>query len=330
MFSAIRKLSVLAGVTLVVFAAAIAALSQEQPKAVSYLKLTTPRRVLPDAQKWEKNEFPHTMSVLELKRDGVGCWGWYGLHEGEGIGLARSNDLVTWTKYEQNPLWTNARWPSVLAGADPKHADILYFAITREYDTPSSHIVLATSRDGIHLTEEKVLVAGVPNQRNQNPNLFRDPRTGRFYLTFYRGNDKDHFEIISKSADSVIDLDKAPEKILLKSETTIAAPPLLYLKDAAAASGKKTGVYYLATEIYPHRSTDDPEVEWQVKVFAADSPDGDFQPVAGNPIMHGQRACLFQHIFNDRFYGYDCHLETPDHWVLEEVEAPLPVGRAHV
>jgi hypothetical protein len=104
----------------------------------------------------------------------------------------------------------------------------------------------------------------------------------------------------------------------------VAAPTLLYLKDAVNASGKKTGVYYLATEIYPHRYSEDPEGEWQVKVFAADSPDGDFQPVEGNPILRGQRACLFQHIFNDRFYGYDCHLETPDHWVLEEVEAPLP------
>jgi hypothetical protein len=40
--------------------------------------------------------------------------------------------------------------------------------------------------------------------------------------------------------------------------------------------------------------------------------------------MRGERACLFQHVFNGRFYGYDCHLETPDKWVLEEVEAPLP------
>ena len=38
----------------------------------------------------------------------------------------------------------------------------------------------------------------MPNQRNQNPDLFRDPRSGRFYLTFYRSNDHDHFEIISK------------------------------------------------------------------------------------------------------------------------------------
>ena len=176
------------------------------------------------------------MSVLEMKRDGFRYWGWYGLNEGRGIGLARSNDLVNWTKYDQNPLWKNARWPSVLAHADAKHPDVLYYAITRDYDTPSSHVVLATSTDGIHLTEEKVLVAGVPNQRNQNPNLFRDPRSGRFYLTFYRGNDKDYFEIISKSADAVVDLDKAPEKVLLKSTTTIAAPTLLYIKKANGRS----------------------------------------------------------------------------------------------
>ena len=118
---------------------------------VPYFNLSTPRRVLSEAQPWEGNEYPHTMSVLELKRGGFRYWGWYGLNEGRGIGLARSNDLVNWTKYESNPLWTNARWPSVLAHADPKQKDTLYFAITRDYDTPSSHIVLASSEDGIHL-----------------------------------------------------------------------------------------------------------------------------------------------------------------------------------
>ena len=292
-----------------------------QPGSIPYLKLSTPRHVLPDAQAWEGNEFPHTLSVLEWKRGGFRYWGWYGLNEGRGIGLARSNDLVNWTKYEKNPLWTNARWPSVLEHANPKKKDLLYFAITREYDTPSSHIVLATSRDGIHLNEEKVLVQGVPNQRNQNPNLFRDPRSGRFYLTFYRGNDHDHFEIISKSADSVLDLDKAAEKVLLTSESTVAAPTLLYLKNVKTPQGK--GVYYLATEIYPHRYTDNPEGEWQVKVFYADAPDGNFREVSGNPVLTGQRACLFQNVFKGRFYGYDCHLESPDHWVLEEVDAPI-------
>lgn len=84
---------------LFIFVAALTALSQqEQSKPIPYLKLTTPRRVLADAQKWEGNEFPHTMSVLEMRRGGFRYWGWYGLNEGRGIGLARSNDLVNWTK----------------------------------------------------------------------------------------------------------------------------------------------------------------------------------------------------------------------------------------
>jgi len=288
---------------------------------VSYLKLTEARRILPDAQKWEADQFPHTMSVVELKRDGFRYWGWYGLNEGLGIGLARSNDLRNWTKYEANPLLTNARWPSVLERADGKQKGRLYFAITRDYDTPSSLIALASSEDGIHLREQKVLVPGVPNQRNQNPNLFRDPRSGRFYLTFYRGNDRDRFAIISRSASRVEDLDHAPEKVLLESHETVAAPSLLYVKPA---SEQKEGVFFLATEIYPHRYTDNPEGEWQVELFAADSPDGTFQPVRGNPVMRGQRACLFQHIFSGRFYGYVCHMDSPEHWVLEELEASLP------
>ena len=287
-----------------------------------YLRLTPPRRVLTNAQSWEDKQFPHTLSVLELKRGGFRYWGWYGLNEGGGIGLARSNDLVHWIKYEQNPLWTNARWPSVLAEADGKRKHILFFAVTRNYDTPSSYIVLASSEDGIHLKEEKVLVKETPNQRNQNPNLFRDPRSGRFYLTFYRGNDHDQFEIVSRNAANVRDLDSMPDKILIESKETVAAPTLLYL-NSAAVQGKK-GLYFLATEIYPDRYTDNPDGEWEVKVFASDSPDGDFQPVAGNPVMRGQRACLFQHVFARRFYGFDCHLDPSDHWVLEETEASLP------
>jgi hypothetical protein len=147
---------------------------------------------------------------------------------------------------------------------------------------------------------------------------------GRFYLTFYRGNDHDHFEIVSKNASRVQDLDKAPEKVLMTTTETVAAPTLLYLKKAPKAKGKEARIYYLATEVYPHRYTSDPEGEWQVKVFYADTPDGNFQPVLDNPVMRSQRACLLQHIFNGRFVGYDCHLQAPDQWVLEEVEAPLP------
>src|ERR1035441_9548454 len=90
MFSTIHKIRVLAAVALFILAMAGVVFSQEHPKAVPYLKLTTPRHVLPDAQKWEEGEFPHTMSVLEMHRGGFHYWGWYGLNEGRGIGLLRS------------------------------------------------------------------------------------------------------------------------------------------------------------------------------------------------------------------------------------------------
>ncbi len=295
--------------------------AQEAAESPNYLKLSEPRHVLVDAQVWEGNQFPHTLSVLEWNRKGYRYWGWYGLNEGRGIGLARSNDLLHWMKYEQNPLWTNARWPSVLPGKTKADKKPLYFALTRDYDTPSGYIILASSHDGIHLKEEKVLVAKVENQRNQNPNLFRDPPSGKYFLTFYRGNDHDHFEIVSKSASSIGGLASAPEKVLLTSDTTVAAPTLLFVPNA---SPDGSGIYYLATEIYPYRYTNNPQGEWQVQVYSSHSPDRHFLSIKNDPVLAGQRACLFQRIFHGRFYGFDCHLKSGDQWELEEVEAPIP------
>jgi hypothetical protein len=289
---------------------------------VSYLQLPEPQLLTWPAQDWEGDQQPHTLSVIELQRGGFRYWGWYGLNHGRGIGLGRSNDLVHWSKFEGNPLWLNARWPSVLKGADPAHAARLYFAITRDYDTPSSRIVLASSDDGVHLTELGDLVKPVANQRNQNPNLFRDPVSGRFLLTYYRGNDDNYFDIVSKSAASVPGLAAAPEKLLLHSTATVAAPNLWY-QPGGGADGK--GVYYLATEIYPNRYDAAHPGEWQVKMFAASSPDGDFEPVAGNPVETGERACLFQHTFDGTFYGYQCRLDhTTEKWQMEVLVAPLP------
>jgi hypothetical protein len=296
---------------------------QAPPAApVSYLKLNEPQLLALPEQQWEGDQQPHTFSVLEMNRDGFRYWAWYGLNHGRGIGLVRSNDLLHWTKYQDNPLWLDARWPSVLKGADPKHPGTLYFAITRDYDTPSSRIVLASSDDGIHLKELKNLVPPVNQERNQNPNLFRDPVSGRFFLTWSRGNDNDYFDIVSRNASSVQDLDRAPDKLLMHSVETVAAPTLMYLPKAGPGG---QGIYYLATEIYPQRYADKDKGDWQVKVFHADRADGDFQPVAGNPVETGERACLFQHIFDGTFYGYQCRLDhTTEKWTMEVVTAPLP------
>lgn len=213
--------------------------AQQEGSSVHYLKLSEPQKVLNDHQEWEGNEQNHTLSVVELNRDGFKYWGYYGLNEGRGVGLARSNDLVNWTKYEKNPLWPNARWASAMA--DEKHPGRLLLAITRDYDTPQSHIVLAATDDGIHLIELKTLVKAMPapRNRNQNPNLFRDPASGKYFLYFYRGNDQDYFDIIVKSAASIEDLDVAPEKLLMHERETVAAPTMLYVP--GANGGKEIG-----------------------------------------------------------------------------------------
>jgi hypothetical protein len=237
------------------------------------------------------------------------------------MGLARSNDLIHWINYEKNPLWLNARWPSVLKGADPKHPDTLYFAVTRDYDTPSSRIVLAASDDGTHLQELTNLVAPVANERNQNPNLFLDPVTQKIFLTYYRGNDENYFDIVSRSASSIHDLPNARETLLLHSTETVAAPTLTYV----AVGSRDKGVYFMATEIYPQRYSSTQKGDWQVKVFYADRADGHFQPVKNNPVETGERACLFQHQFNGKFYGYQSRLDhTTEKWLMEVVTAALP------
>ena len=54
---------------------------------------------------------------------------------------------------------------------------------------------------------------------------------------------------------------------------------------------------------------------------------GPYRPAAGNPVQVGDRACLFQHVFNGRFYGFQSHrlqLQPLDRWEMEVIEAPLP------
>ncbi len=304
-----------------VLALGVATGASAQGASTAYLKLPEPQLLALPVQSWEGDQQPHTMSVVEMDRGGYRYWAWYGLNNGRGMGLMRSNDLIHWNKYDRNPLWLNARWPSVLLGAEPTHPKTLYFAITRDYDTPSSRIVLASSEDGIKLTELKNLVPPVPKQRNQNPNLFRDPVSKHYFLTFYRGNDENYFDIVSKSAANIGELNQAPEKILMHSAETVAAPNLLYLPKGGP---DRKGIYYLATEIYPNRY-DKQHGVWQVKVFYGSAADGPFEPAFGNPVQTDERACLFQHVFNGTFYGYQSHLDhVTDKWQMEVLSTPLP------
>ena len=54
-----------------------------------YFDLSPARTVMTKTQQWE-SAAPHTLSVAELNRDGYRYWGYYGLTNCGGIGLARS------------------------------------------------------------------------------------------------------------------------------------------------------------------------------------------------------------------------------------------------
>src|ERR1035437_8170942 len=78
------------------------ACAQHEGSDWSYLKVSNPQRVLNEPQPWEGDEQNHTLSVVVLNREGFKYWGYYGLNGGRGIRLARSNDLLHWTKFENN------------------------------------------------------------------------------------------------------------------------------------------------------------------------------------------------------------------------------------
>ncbi len=60
-------------------------------------------------------------------------------------------------------------------------------------------------------------------------------------------------------------------------------------------------------------------------MFYGNTAEGPFLPAAGNPVQTGERACLFQHVFNGRFYGYQSHLDhATNKWQMEVLNTPLP------
>ena len=125
-------------------------------------------------------------------------WGYYGLQAGcGGIGVAYSEDLVTWTKEPTNPIITNARWPSVV-----QIGSTLYMVHDKNYcSTPE--LDLATSTDGINWTDIEQLVP--PNylgKKNQNADLWLNPNDGKYYLYWYNGDGSTVWNIMARSATS--------------------------------------------------------------------------------------------------------------------------------
>ena len=291
-----------------------------------YFQLSSLQTVIEQSQAWE-NVPPHTLSVVQANSGGYTYWGYYGLVNSTsstcgGIGLAYSNDLVTWTKYTGNPVFTNGRWASVRLVNGT-----FYMTYTQNYCDSNDQIELATSTDGINWTDVETLVpAGYGgysgNIRNQNSDLFLNPNDGKFYLYWYSGNDADTYHIMVRSASSPSGLSDGSSDITIASSTnTLAAPNAFYYN----------GTYYLSTETLNNGTcSDSSKCQWNVNVFSSASPTGGFTPLPGNPVVGNDTACMFQHQFGTTLHSYFCKRQDPtniDSWVIQHASADLTAPR---
>ncbi len=277
--------------------------------APGYYRLGSPRTVLVQDQSWEKSP-PHTLSVVQVNSGGYTYWGYYGLvYECGGVGLARSKDLVNWTKYADNPLFLNGRWPSVL-----KVGSSFYMLYTKDF-CATSYINLATSSDGITFTDLKTIVQPHPGLLNQNPNLFYNPNDGKYYIYWYRGDETTTWDIKARSATKITDLDNpASEVMVLHSTNRLAAPHMLYYN----------GTYFLSTEVR------DRNKKWGTMIYAStSSPTSGFDVLPGNPVLANDSACFFQHVFGTTLHEFYCK-RTDSVWTVEHREADLAAGRLQV
>ncbi|MDW8352601.1 MAG: DUF2341 domain-containing protein [Anaerolineae bacterium] len=273
---------------------------------LGYYTFGAPITVMTRTEAWE-TEAPHTLSVIELNRDGYRYWGYYGLADCGGIGLARSNDLVNWVKWPAPLLNRDGeRWPAV-----QRVGDRIYMVYDRDH-CGVSHVVMRASTDGIHFDAPyRVIVPREPGVRNQNPALFRDPRDGMFYLYWFRGGSEAGFwQIRMRSAWNIEGLaNPASERVLIDVPYELAAPNMMF----------RDGVYFLSTEVN--------ENAWKTKIYAGPSAAGPFTPLPDAPQLSDNQACLFQHVFTSTLHGYICK-DTGAGWVLNYRSADLTAGRS--
>ena len=303
-----RKVLIRAGLIIALHGMAMHLEAQSGPaaSALGYYSLERPQTVLVQDQSWETAP-PHTLSVLQMNLEGYTYWGYYGLVYGcGGVGLARSNDLVHWTKYSGNPLFSNGRWPSVL-----KVGSRFYMLYTKDF-CATSYIKLASSNDGITFTDLKTIVQPQSGIYNQNPNLFYNVTDAKYYIYWYRGDGTTTWDIKARRATNVTDLDNAASEVMvIHSTNVLAAPNMLYYNNT----------YFLSTEVK------DSSNQWNVRIYAStSSPTSGFYILPGNPVLANDAACLFQYVFGTKLHEYYCK-RTNSIWAVEHRAADPAAGR---
>ncbi len=244
---------------------------------------------------WDKDAV-HTFSIVEANKDGYRYWAYYGLdhynvreHHIRKAGLARSNDLENWEKYEYNPIINdNCRWPTVVFD----HG-IFYMFYAEYNDDVDSRIVMVTSKNGIDFGEKTIIVPYEKGKQNQNPFIYKDPNDHHFYLFYYNGTERaktnKRWNIYVKKSADIAGLKTAKPVEVLSSGGTMAAPSIAYYQ----------GTYYLLVEEFNDSKAQD---RWVTNAFYSDRIDGGYRRVANNPVLWNNDACAFQYIFDGKLY----------------------------
>jgi len=258
-----------------------------------------------DSGRWDADKV-HTLSVVEANRGGYRYWGYYGLSYywlfGGGqlnllkAGLARSNDLIHWDKYEGNPIiGDNCRWPNaILVGSK-------FYVFYEEYDEANdSRIVMVTSKDGIHFDNKMVVVPRERGMQNQNPFIYFNKRDKNFYLFYYSGIEKSrdstskNWNIMVRKSGKIEDLKDANPMILITARHTLAAPSVAFYKNR----------YYLLVEAWnPERWGK----KWVTLAYVSDKIDGKYKELSNSPVLNDTDACAFQYVFHNNLYIFYSH-----------------------
>lgn len=246
---------------------------------------------------WDEDAV-HTFSIVEANKDGYRYWGYYALdhyekdpHIRKG-GLARSNDLMNWEKYEYNPIiLKNCRWPTVA------YQDGVFYMFYAEYNEANdSRIVMASSQNGIDFEDTQVVVPYVKGEQNQNPFIYIDPNDNNFYLFYYNGTeraeDSPKWNVHVKRSKTAHGLVNANSNEVLSADATLAAPSVAYYK----------GTYYMLVEEF-----DIPKDKWVTNAFYSNKVDRGYKRVTNNPILEDNDACAFQYVLDGQLHATYSH-----------------------
>jgi len=265
-----------------------------------------------DKCSWDANAV-HTFSIVEANMDGYKYWAYYGLdyyemdpHARKG-GLARSNDLINWVKYDYNPvILSNCRWPTVVI------CNGTFYMFYAEYNKANdSQIVMMESKNGIDFENKTVIVPYVAGEQNQNPFIYFNKNDSTFYLFYYNGTEraeKDRrWSVYVKESKNIIDLADKKTHVVLNSSTTLAAPSVAYYNNT---------YYLLVEELEATRDN------WVTNAFQSDSIDKGYKRVTNNPVLHNNDACAFQYIFDNQLYVTYSHCLnfTESIWVMRMIK----------